>query len=322
MTSSIPIFLAINDAYVRHACVAIVSAVCNSKSRLAFFILHSSLSAESQRQIESVRKIRDFDLEFVQIDERSVAGVKIRDERISIETCYRLLVPSMFPALEKAVYLDADIVIRHDIAELWETDVEECYAGVVEDFIRVKINDYDTIFPTRRYFNAGVLLLNLKKIRKDIPFVRFVEIERRHRAMLRHQDQDVLNIAFGGNVRYLPLKWNVTFLFFNPERKFPKTLGFTMDEVVAARENPAIVHFIGSLKPWVVPCGFMSSPYAPEYFKWLDKLTTGENYAEAVKRFPWMRDFFVFWWRHPLFFLRPKTYALLKVRRKFSAENA
>jgi lipopolysaccharide biosynthesis glycosyltransferase len=283
--------------------------------------LNSSLSPESKAKIESIKEICEFDLEFIQIDKNLIGGMQIKDEHISIETCYRLLIPTLCPELEKAIYLDADIVVRHDLTELWEEDVEGRYAGVVEDFIRVKIKDYDSIFPSRRYFNAGVLLLNLKKIREEFPFVRFVEIERRHRAVLRHQDQDVLNIAFGGNVRYLPLKWNVTFLLFNPKRKFPKTLGFTMAEIVAARKDPGIVHYIGSLKPWIVPCGFMSSPYAPEYFKYLDKVTKRKNYAEAVSKFPRVRNFLIYWNRHPFFFIRPKTYAQLKVRQSFLIDD-
>jgi lipopolysaccharide biosynthesis glycosyltransferase len=300
----------------------IASAACNSKSRLAFHILNSSLTAESKKKIESIRELCDFDLEYIRLDENSTGGMQVRDAHISIETCYRLLIPALRPELGKAIYLDADIVVRHDLAELWRMDIGDCYAGVVEDMLhKVKIENYDAIFPTRRYFNAGVLLLNLEKIRRDIPFARFVAIESRHRAALRHQDQDVLNIAFGGNVKYLPLKWNVNFLFFNPKWRFPKTLGFTKADVVAAREDPAIVHFIGSHKPWTVPCGFMASPYAGEYFKYLDKITKGNNYAEAVKKFPRVRDFFSYWWRHPFFFLRPKTYALLKAKRKFSIEN-
>lgn len=323
MSSSIPCFLAINDAYVQHACVVIASAACNSNSRLAFYILNSSLSPESKKKIESLRGLCEFDLEYIQINENIMGGMRIRDEHITIETCYRLLIPTLRPELDKAIYLDADLVVRHDLTELWEMDVEGCYAGVVEDVVAdIKVENYDSIFPTRRYFNAGVILLNLKKIRQDISFARFVEIERRHRAALRHQDQDVLNIAFGGNVRYLPLKWNVTFFFFNPRRRFPKTLGFTTAEVVAAREDPAIIHFIGAYKPWIVPCGFMSSPYAGEYFKYLDTIIKGNTYAEAIKNFPRVRDFFVYWWRHPFFFLRPKTYAILKAKRKFSIKNA
>ncbi|MDF9827086.1 lipopolysaccharide biosynthesis glycosyltransferase [Ereboglobus sp. PH5-10] len=321
MTSSIPCFLAINDAYVRHACVMIASAACNSKSLLRFYILNASLSAESKREIEAVREIHNFEVEYVRIDKRLIEDVQIRDEHISVETCYRLLIPTIFPEMEKAIYLDADMVVRHDLAELWAEDVGDFYAGVVEDFIHVKIKNYDSIFPSRRYFNAGVLLLNLRKIRKDIPFARFVEIESRHRDSLRHQDQDVLNIALGNNVKYLPLKWNVTFLYFNPRRRFPKTLGFTAAEVVAARENPAIVHYIGSLKPWRVPCGFMAPPYVKEYFKYLDMVTGRKNYAEAVKKFPRVRDFFAYWWRHPFFFVRPKTYALMRARRKFPIES-
>jgi hypothetical protein len=63
----------------------------------------------------------------------------------------------------------------------------------------------------------------------------------------------------------------------------------------------------------------MSSPYAMEYFRYLDKITNENNYSEAVKKFPLARDFLIFWWRHPLFFVRPRTYAVLKVKRKFAA---
>jgi len=324
MTSSIPCFLTINDAYVRHACVVIVSAACNSKSRLAFYILHSSLTPESKKELESMKAICDFDLEYVPLEKNMLKSMNVEHEYLTIETCYRLLIPTLRPELEKAIYLDADIVVRHDLAELWNENIEGRYAGVVEEIIRdIGIKDYDSIFPTRRYFNAGVLLLNLKKIGQDIPLSRFLEIELRLRAVLTHHDQDVLNIAFGGNVKYLPLKWNVTFFSFNSKRRYPKTFGFTKDDVVASRENPAIVHFIGAGKPWLVPCGFMASPFVMEYFKYLDKITKGNSYHDAVKKHPWsLQETIVYLWRHPFHFIRPKTYAIMKAKRKLAAGNA
>ncbi|MDR1818551.1 MAG: hypothetical protein LBR07_10415 [Puniceicoccales bacterium] len=274
MPQNIPIFLAFNDNYCAHARAVMKSVLENTATPVTFHILHSGLNETSKERIRSLTapawtKPTPCSICFHQVDKDAFHGFKLEIKHITLEACFRLMIPALMPELDKAIYLDCDIIVRQDIAELWDMDISDVFAGVVEDVI--KPPNYEKLFAPNRYFNAGILLLNCKRIREHFSFSDFLEIEREHRADFSWQDQDVLNYAFAGNVRFLPPKWNVSFCFFEPERKFTPRLGYTTEEIRIAREDPAIVHFVNSKKPWLVPCGLAASPYAHEYFKYADK---------------------------------------------------
>ena len=66
------------------------------------------------------------------------------------------LVPNM---PDKLLYLDIDMMANGDISDLYNTDITEYeYAAVKEK--------YGSVFIWPDYINAGVLLLNMKKIKE------------------------------------------------------------------------------------------------------------------------------------------------------------
>jgi len=286
MPENIPIFLAFDDNYCVHARATMKSVLANTLTPVAFHILHTGLSdsnkdtllslAAPARTTPAASSVR-----FLRVSKDVFDDFKMNIKHITVETCFRLMIAELAPELDKAIYLDCDVIVRQDIAELWDADIEGVFAGVVEDLFKPP-ND-EKLFAPHRYFNAGVLLLNCKKIRERFSLSDFLEIERAHRADFSCQDQDVLNYAFAGDVKFLPPKWNVTHCFFGPARKFSPRLGYTKEEIKNARENPAIVHFIHTKKPWLVPCGFAASPYANEYFKYADTEKPNTNFLAAAR---------------------------------------
>lgn len=61
---------------------------------------------------------------------------------------------------DKIIYLDVDTVINNDIAELYNQDIEDYEIGCVRDvfIFGQKLN--------KTYFNSGMLLMNMKKIKE------------------------------------------------------------------------------------------------------------------------------------------------------------
>ena len=104
---------------------------------------------------------------------------------ISVETFYRFYIPSLLPEYDKVIYLDADILVFDDLQNLYKIDVDQVYVGAVKDTYvtsivgqnkksetrpKISFRDYlATVLNVKhtQYFNAGVLLLNLNKIRRD-----------------------------------------------------------------------------------------------------------------------------------------------------------
>lgn len=88
--------------------------------------------------------------------------------RLSIYTPYtflRLFADKIDEIPDKIIYLDTDIMINGDIKELFDIDIENYELGVVKD-------RYGHIFINYKYFNAGMLLLNMKMIKQTNLFDR------------------------------------------------------------------------------------------------------------------------------------------------------
>ena len=140
---------------------------------------------------------------------------------------------------DKIIYLDTDTIINNNLEKLWDIDIENYELGAVTDI-------YNWASPSRWfkrfYFNAGVLLLNMKKIRETGMFVKTRDLCLNKKML--YMDQDALNRSVK-SVKKLPV-------IFNSKDKY-------YDEIVVhhfcnVREGK--VKFIGKwwhrIKPWEV----------------------------------------------------------------------
>ncbi|MDR1232857.1 MAG: glycosyltransferase family 8 protein [Puniceicoccales bacterium] len=174
---------------------------------------------------------------------------------------YRLLAPNLLSNYSKCVYLDTDIVVRHDLGELFNTDLEDCYIAGVKDMQMVvsgteyllSINLHDA----NHYINSGVLVMNLDLMRRDNLQEKFVAMAKRginNKRAFVFADQDIFNIVCHDRIKFLDLKFNVS-----PERlesamdfedyriKMQKFYG--ENQFDDACNDPIILHFFGK-KPW------------------------------------------------------------------------
>lgn len=187
-------------------------------------------------------------------------------------TYYRLLTPDVFVHYEKVIYLDSDIVVNHDIAELYATDITDYYIGCAYD---THVVSYCTRKPAleqreynekklglkkpEEYFQAGVTIFNIKKIQEDFEEGYLLTQAIKHK--LRWLDQDLLNMLFQGHIKRLPIKWNVMVsnLPDNLDEYFlPDDL---KREYFDARKDPYIIHYVGR----AIPC-YTTTPDLYEYF--------------------------------------------------------
>lgn len=173
-----------------------------------------------------------------------------RQNRLTQATYYRLMLGEILPSsVHKVLYLDGDIVVRHSLHTLWETDLTDialaaspsALCGYIVFYNRLKI-------PCRYgYFNAGVLLINLDYWRahnviKD--FENFVET--RNKDILLH-DQDVLNGVLFNKKIFLPIRYNMIpgFLSKRPTYEYLRY----EKEVLESRKDPVIIHY-ADCHPW------------------------------------------------------------------------
>lgn len=169
-------------------------------------------------------------------------------DRIPAVMWYRVLLPHLLPATERVLYLDCDTLIVDDLSALWDIDLEASYLGAVTNAFELGMERHATDLGLRSpadYFNSGVLLFNLDRMRADGVTEAILECARTR--PLIWPDQDALNLVLGGSRLPLDPRWNcMNVLFYGAAA----TIGAEVARAAVAR--PAILHFEGPqmAKPW------------------------------------------------------------------------
>jgi len=283
-TNSVTTVLSINNIYVPYIYVLIESIIQNANQKRPYeiFILTTNISLENKEILKNqIKKDNRFSIEFI-----NVANL-IKDKKInlfdylSIETYFRFFIFDLFSDTQKILYLDSDLIINSDIADLYDINIEGKYLAAAKDIDiaglikyekhkRKYIEKYIGYKGEDEYFQAGVILFNIQEIKKKFTTEIFFKVAEKRK--WKWMDQDVLNYIFKGNVFYLNQKWNCIFNWKNLIKGkcridilklAPKQL---FNEYLQARKNPFIIHFAGNQKPWEYPdCDF--SEYFWKYAK-------------------------------------------------------
>lgn len=293
INNTIHVAMASDDKYAHHLSVAVCSILKNmSKDRnLCIYLLHEKLSEETKAKLEQLQNLRQFDLKYIDVNCEKYAPFKVIGSLyVSRLTYARFQLPFILESLDKCIYLDCDVLVRRDLSELWDVQLPE-YAllGAVEEpFARHRNIDL-SIPDSYSYFNAGVLLLDLTKLREisleDKAFGYLKE-----NGSLQYADQDVLNALFYKTWHALPLKWNAHSTVYIL-RKTNVYYRYSIQEINNVYEDVAIAHFSQGRKP----DSFISeSPYRNEYWEYM-KYTAWKyswpkdiNPITLITRFYWL----------------------------------
>lgn len=239
----IPIFFAVDDGYCPFLAVAIQSMIDNSspENHYSIKVLNTDISRENKNKISKYKR-ENISIEFVDLNYyiRKIKDKLYTRDYYSKTTYFRLFIPNLYPQYDKVLYLDSDIVILDDIANLFDTDLgDDLVAAAPDDVIQfhpvfqtyaekvVGVADY------RRYFNAGVLLMNLHQLRRFKFQEKFVYLLDRIKFSVA-QDQDYLNRLCKGRVKLVDRVWN----------RMP------IEDPKIRAEDVKLVHYNLAFKPW------------------------------------------------------------------------
>ncbi|KAI0637646.1 glycosyl transferase [Trametes polyzona] len=261
--------LAIDEEYAIAAAVAIWSAACHTPGRITFYVVHSGLPKDAKERLKkSVPDDADATLVFLDLPIPESDGLLCP----SGLTWAKI---SMLPILpvERVLYLDADVLVRGDLKELWNTDLQGHPLAAVPDVGYPMGHDGMKRAP---YFNAGVLLMDLAAIRSNIGDLHALAATMKDSKM---KDQDALNAHFEGRWLPLGLRWNAQGLGTYATYRTPDRDALSLDEM----EDPKIVHFTGALHPSMAevinpfvqpyggkPWGYAGAPGHPFAREWWD----------------------------------------------------
>ena len=282
------IVFATDNNYVVHLTASLASLISNNKNNdLNIIILHGGLTEVHQNNIMILKKLQinqKIDISF--IDCTHLIHSYNQRGYISKAAMYRLYLPILLPNINKVLYIDPDTIIKEDLSSLYNEDISNYYVAGCRDLILVhllrsigKISFQGKRLSWEEYYQhlglsyanmyhyvqSGVLVFNLEKIRYDNKTNLMINLFAKYQSLVFH-DQDILNIAFQGEMKLLDIRYN----FYDPRNQLLHgNLGASeYSEYELAKYNPAIIHFTGGDKPWNFKKNYFLC-YYKEYFKYL-----------------------------------------------------
>ncbi|HGM0084112.1 TPA: glycosyltransferase family 8 protein, partial [Neisseria gonorrhoeae] len=148
---------------------------------------------------------------FIDVNPEDFAGFPLNIRHISITTYARLKLGEYIADCDKVLYLDTDVLVRDGLKPLWDTDLGGNWVGACIDLFVERQEGYKQkigMADGEYYFNAGVLLINLKKWRRHDIFKMSCEWVEQYKDVMQYQDQDILNGLFKGGVCYANSRFN------------------------------------------------------------------------------------------------------------------
>ena len=276
-----PVRLAPSQASASSPCVPVVFAADNNYVPMLTTTIFSMLSnASPERSYDIIvlekditQRNKDMATEFLS----QFANARIRfcdvgsliraydlqtnNEHISVETYYRFLIQDVLPGYDKVLYLDSDLIVCGDVAELFGVELGDNLVAAARDIdflgnlnmsdgqrMKYALSTLDMENPYD-YFQAGVLVLNTAQMRALHSINDWLEIASDPKYI--YNDQDILNKECQGRVVYLDNEWNVmndcggrikSVFSFAPAKIY--------DAFIAAYGQPKVVHYAGFEKPW------------------------------------------------------------------------
>ena len=231
--------------------VALVSMLSNANAGTFYeiYLLHSpDVKSEDLDKIsKTVEKFGNASVKFINMQNTFADAPQISG-RITNSCYYKLTIAKLFPNLDKVIYVDVDTIIRHDLSDMYDIDISDYYIGGVlglyHYFQARHLIDKLQIPAIDDYINAGVMLMNLKKIRDD-------GMEEKLQSLIGtlSDDQDIMNKLYFGKIKLIHPKWNLTLVslrsWIGADAIYPRTIS------QEAYNDPAIMHYAGDLKPWM-----------------------------------------------------------------------
>ncbi len=254
---TISIVSASDDKFVPYLGVMLFSLLRNKNTdtSVEIYIIDNGISAKNRTRLSKlIGKFRS-SLIFLSVNADIYKNFRI-DSHINHTTYCRLSIPELFNReIKKILYIDGDVVVRKDLSSLWNIDISDYYMAAVKDW-----GITSDLPRNNSYFNAGIMLLNLNKIRCDSIMSKTITyIEQNRPAM---HDQDGLNAIVKENYLSLPVIYNTMSCFFFRKKLNNKLVyKYSGGPII----DPYMIHFTGSYKVGLL----CNNPYRYLYYRYL-----------------------------------------------------
>ena len=270
-----------------HALATAVVSALHSKNKDSRYIFYLLLSGEVDDNL--LKKITNCAKGFEECCQINFLNLKDKFNNIDLKSYityaayFRIMLPSLLPCVKKIIYIDTDTIIRCDLKELWDFNIDKNYIAAVPNYLGMIINRKTYIkagFKSMEfYINSGVMLMNLEEWRANNIEQRCLEkIGDKNLCKIDTGDQVIINLICYPNIAFLPCKWNMS---CNKVRSYNGYIRMydifcSPGELSESYNNPAVFHWNGPNKPWI----YYDVPLAHEWFRYYIKTPFCNNHLQ------------------------------------------
>jgi len=295
-----------DERYAMPLAVTIRSALdrLQADQHMRLFILDGGISDQSKQRLTQTWSSPRLSLTWLTPNVSRVDDLPVSDH-ISLAAYLRLMLPELLPAdVSKVIYLDADMLVRRDLTQLWLEPLGDYSALAVQDYAApfidssMSLSNFDVCnlhlaaaFPVanyrelgisadRMYFNSGLMVINIQKWRSENITGQVFDCLRTHRQHVLWWDQYALNVVLADKWRCLDHRWNQgAHIFVYPHwRESP----FNRETYALLKEDPWVIHYCSPSKPWDYFC---SHPFAYEFRRYLKQTAWHDFCPKRPERF-------------------------------------
>lgn len=221
-----------NKNLVNVAKVTIISLLENSKNKCnynIYCVIDNSVSEKDKKgYFNLIKKYSNNTLTFLYANNdfnKSYLG------KWNIGIYYRLQLVKLLPNLDKIIYADVDTVFLNDLSDADKIDLKDNIIAGVKD--------------SDNYINSGFCIFNLKEIRKQKLYDKWIHLSQINK--YNFPDQDLLNYTTQNKQKYISLKYNfIPSAYMENLRK----LTYSKQDYKNIKNDITMIHFVGHAKPW------------------------------------------------------------------------
>lgn len=277
MKSTINVVCSADDNYIVPLQIMLKSLATNTNERINVFILASNISESNKQRIIYNTQNSTLDISFYSYKSLKSFDFKTSDT-ITYASYLRLFIADVLPQIDRCIYLDCDIIVEKDIKDLWNTSIKDKTIGAVNEmnpnaqFVSsvegLPLYKKLKIPANRKYFNAGVLIINLKQWRKKQYSSIIIKYLQENKSRILWHDQDGLNAILWNDWHELNPHWNVMTALYRSE-SYRESIYDDADLFEELKAKPWIIHFTDVEKPW---CTYCDNPMKYRYYEYLKKI--------------------------------------------------
>ena len=253
------VYTAADRNYVLQACVLARSLARTQLHPTVFYVLGNDWSPNDSKRLNEL-SAGNFTAVVRPFTEAAHAGIRLSHD-FPVETAFNILAPqSIFSECDRVLYLDADMVVRKDLSELFSMELSTPLAAVCDAHISLmgipsmwRPWREESVEPLAPYLNTGTMLIDVKAWNASQMTEAVVHLLRTY--SMPCVDQDALNLVLRGSFDRLPPTFNsMPYHYFKLLRN--ADLVESSSDIVTAMNDPSIIHFHRSFfgKPWNIGC--------------------------------------------------------------------